>query len=109
MGRIIVYGALGNGTAETRIPLGACFIRGVSVHAGVTIFDYTGNRRLGIAPDRAAVKRAKTFMAKDRPRVRRPGTVPISATVYGNARPEREDCYLVAASASPLNEDRQTG
>ena len=32
--------------------------------AGVTIFDFTGNRRLGIAPDRAAVKRAKTFIAE---------------------------------------------
>jgi hypothetical protein len=36
----------------------------VTVYAGVTIFDFTGNRRLGIAPDRAAVKRAKTFIAE---------------------------------------------
>jgi NADPH:quinone reductase len=64
LARIIVYGALGNGTAETKIPLGACFIRGVTVYAGVTIFDFTGNRRLGIAPDRAAIKRAKTFIAE---------------------------------------------
>lgn len=64
LGRIIVYGALGSGTVATRIPLGACFIRGVSLYAGVTIFDFTGNRRLGIAPDRAAVKRAKTFIAE---------------------------------------------
>jgi NADPH:quinone reductase-like Zn-dependent oxidoreductase len=64
LGRIVVYGALGNGTAETRIPLGACFVRGVRVCAAVKIFDFTGNRRLGIAPDRAAVERAKTFVAE---------------------------------------------
>jgi len=64
LGRIIVYGALGNGTEETRIPLGACIIRGVKVYVGVTIFDFTGNRRLGIPPDPAAVKRAKAFIAE---------------------------------------------
>ena len=64
LGRIIVYGALGNRTEQTRIPLGACFIQGVKVYAGVTIFDFTGNRRLGIAPNLAAVKRAKTFITE---------------------------------------------
>jgi NADPH:quinone reductase-like Zn-dependent oxidoreductase len=64
LGRVVVYGALGNGTAETRIALGACFVRGVRVCAAVKIFDFTGNRRLAIAPDRAAVKRAKAFIAE---------------------------------------------
>jgi hypothetical protein len=36
----------------------------VRVCAAVKIFDFTGNRRLAIAPDRAAVKRAKTFIAE---------------------------------------------
>jgi hypothetical protein len=64
LGRIIVYGALGNGTEETRIPLGVCNIRGVKVYVGVTIFDFTGNPGLGIPPDRVAVKRAKAFIAE---------------------------------------------
>src|SRR5260370_11816966 len=63
-GRIIVYGALEATDEETRLPLGACFLRGVKVYAGVTIFDYTGNRRLGLPPKPGAVNRAKEFITK---------------------------------------------
>jgi NADPH:quinone reductase-like Zn-dependent oxidoreductase len=44
LGWVIVYGTLGNHREATRLPLGACFIRGVKVYAGVTLFDFTGNR-----------------------------------------------------------------
>jgi NADPH:quinone reductase-like Zn-dependent oxidoreductase len=63
LGRIVTYGALGAEAGETRLPLGACLLRGVKVHAGVTVFDYTGNRRLRIPPKPEAIKRAKTFIA----------------------------------------------
>ena len=64
LGRIIIYGALGATDEETRLPLGACFFRGVKVHAGITIFDYTGNRRLRLSPKPEAVNRAKEFITK---------------------------------------------
>jgi len=64
LGRIIVYGTLGATDEETRLPLGACFFRGVKVYAGITIFDYTGNRRLGLPPKAGAVTRAKEFITK---------------------------------------------
>jgi NADPH2:quinone reductase len=63
-GWIIVYGALGSGTQETRLPLGACLARGVKINAGMTAFDFTGDRRLGFVPNLPAVKRAKTFIAE---------------------------------------------
>ena len=64
LGRIITYGALGAGDEETRLPLGACFFRGVKMYAGITIFDYTGNRRLGLVPKQRAITRAKEFITK---------------------------------------------
>jgi NADPH:quinone reductase-like Zn-dependent oxidoreductase len=36
----------------------------VKVHAGITIFDYTGNRRLRLPPKPEAVNRAKEFISK---------------------------------------------
>jgi NADPH:quinone reductase-like Zn-dependent oxidoreductase len=47
-----------------KLSLGACFFRGVKVHAGITIFDYTGNPRLGLSPKPGAVNRAKEFITK---------------------------------------------
>ena len=64
LGRIINYGGLGATDEETRLPLGACLVRGVKVYAGITIFDYTGNRRLGLAPKQEAINRAKQFITK---------------------------------------------
>ncbi|MBV9490887.1 MAG: zinc-binding dehydrogenase, partial [Verrucomicrobia bacterium] len=63
LGRIVTYGALGAEAGDTRLPLDACLLRGVKVHAGLTIFDYTGNRRLRLLPKPAAIKRAKAFIA----------------------------------------------
>ena len=63
LGRIVTYGALGAEAEDTRLPLGTCLLRGVKVHAGLTIFDYTGNRRLRLRPKPAAVNRAKAFIA----------------------------------------------
>jgi NADPH:quinone reductase-like Zn-dependent oxidoreductase len=59
-----IYGALGATDEETRLPLGACFFRGEKVNAGVTIFDYTGNPRLGLSPKQRAISRAKEFITK---------------------------------------------
>lgn len=63
LGRIVTYGALGAEAGDTRLPLGACLLRGVKVHAGLTIFDYTGNRRLRLLPKPGAISRAKAFIA----------------------------------------------
>ncbi|MBV9491070.1 MAG: zinc-dependent alcohol dehydrogenase family protein [Verrucomicrobia bacterium] len=63
LGRIVTYGALGAEAGDTRLPLDICLLRGVKVHAGLTIFDYTGNRRLRLPPKPAAIKRAKAFIA----------------------------------------------
>jgi NADPH2:quinone reductase len=64
LGRIIIYGALGATDQGTRLPVGACFFRGVKVYTGITIFDYTGNPRLGLPPKPEAINRAKTFITK---------------------------------------------
>lgn len=64
LGRIVSYGALGTEAGDTRLPLAACLLRGVKVYAGLTIFDYTGNRRLRLLPKPAAISRAKAFIVK---------------------------------------------
>ncbi|MBV9998702.1 MAG: zinc-dependent alcohol dehydrogenase family protein [Verrucomicrobia bacterium] len=64
LGRIVTYGALGAEAEDTRLPLGTCLLRGVKVHAGLTIFDYTGNRRLRLRPKPGAINRAKAFIAR---------------------------------------------
>jgi NADPH:quinone reductase-like Zn-dependent oxidoreductase len=62
-GCVIVHGHLGAMDATTPLPLGACFLRGVNLHASFKVFDYTGNPRLGICPNPAAMERAKSFVS----------------------------------------------
>jgi NADPH:quinone reductase-like Zn-dependent oxidoreductase len=64
LGRIIIYGALGAADQGTRLPVGACFFRGVKVYTGITLFDYTGNPRLRLPPKPGAVNRAKEFITR---------------------------------------------
>lgn len=63
LGSVIVYGYLGAMDATTRLPLGACFLRGINLYPSFKVFDYTGNPRLGICGSPAAVERAKTFIS----------------------------------------------
>jgi NADPH:quinone reductase-like Zn-dependent oxidoreductase len=44
------------------LPLGACFLRGLNLHASYKIFDFTGHGRLRIPPNRGAIERAKRFV-----------------------------------------------
>ena len=62
LGQIIVYGALGGNTGATSLPFGACFLRGIKLHAGFQIFDFTGNARLGRSINQQATERAKNFI-----------------------------------------------
>jgi NADPH:quinone reductase-like Zn-dependent oxidoreductase len=62
-GSVIVYGYLGAMDAATRLPLGACFLRGISLYPSFKVFDYTGNPKLGICGNSAAVERAKSYIA----------------------------------------------
>jgi NADPH:quinone reductase-like Zn-dependent oxidoreductase len=62
-GCVIVYGCLGAMDAATPFPLGACFLRGLNLHASFKIFDYTGNSRLGMLPNPPAIERAKSFVS----------------------------------------------
>jgi NADPH:quinone reductase-like Zn-dependent oxidoreductase len=61
-GRLVVYGYLGAMEEATRLPLGACFLRGLNLHPTYKIFDFTGHRRLSIPQNRAAVDRARRFV-----------------------------------------------
>jgi NADPH:quinone reductase-like Zn-dependent oxidoreductase len=60
-GHVIVYGQLGAMDQETPLPLGACFLRGLKLHASFRVFDFTGSPRLGLPVKAKAVERAKTF------------------------------------------------
>lgn len=62
-GSVIVYGYLGAMDATTRLPLGACFLRGINLYPSFKVFDYTGNPKLGICRDPAAIERAKSFIS----------------------------------------------
>ncbi|MBV9873712.1 MAG: zinc-dependent alcohol dehydrogenase family protein [Verrucomicrobia bacterium] len=62
-GFVIVYGYLGAMDATTRLPLGACFLRGINLYPSFKVFDYTGNPKLGICGNSAAVERAKSFIS----------------------------------------------
>ena len=62
-GSVIVYGYLGAMDATTRLPLGACFLRGINLYPSFKVFDYTGNPKLGIRSNPAAVDRAKCFIS----------------------------------------------
>ena len=64
LGQIIVYGALGGKAGATSLPFGACFLRGVKLHAGFRIFDFTGNARLGLRTNQQATQRAKSFISR---------------------------------------------
>ena len=61
-GSVIVYGYLGAMDATTRLPLGACFLRGINLYPSFKVFDYTGNPKLGIGQNPAAIERAKRFV-----------------------------------------------
>jgi NADPH:quinone reductase-like Zn-dependent oxidoreductase len=61
-GHVIVYGHLGAMEDTTRLPLGACFLRGLNLHASYKIFDFTGHSGLRIPPNRGAIERAKRFV-----------------------------------------------
>jgi NADPH:quinone reductase-like Zn-dependent oxidoreductase len=61
-GHVIVYGYLGGMGNTTPLPLGACFLRGLNLHASYRIFDFTGYPRLGIPANREAVERAKRLV-----------------------------------------------
>jgi NADPH:quinone reductase-like Zn-dependent oxidoreductase len=63
LGVVIVYGYLGAMDAATRLPLGACFLRGINLYPSFKVFDYTGNPKLGICGKPAAGERAKSFIA----------------------------------------------
>src|ERR1700730_5873367 len=61
-GHVIVYGYIGAMEDATSLPLGACFLRGLNLHASYKIFDFTGHPGLGIPPNRRAIERAKQFV-----------------------------------------------
>jgi len=64
LGLVIVYGALGGKAGATSLPFGACFLRGVKLHAGFQVFDFTGNSRLGLPTNLKATARAKRFISR---------------------------------------------
>jgi NADPH:quinone reductase-like Zn-dependent oxidoreductase len=64
LGQVIVYGALGGEAGATSLPFGACFLRGVKLHAGFSVFDFTGNSRLGLPVNLQATARAKRFISR---------------------------------------------
>jgi NADPH:quinone reductase-like Zn-dependent oxidoreductase len=63
LGSVIVYGYLGAMDATTRLPLGACFLRGINLYPCFKVFHYTGNPKVGSSGNPAAVKRAKSFIS----------------------------------------------
>ncbi len=64
LGQVIVYGALGGKAGATSLPFGACFLRGIKLHAGFRVFDFTGNSRLGLSANLQATARAKRFIRR---------------------------------------------
>lgn len=63
-GHVIVYGQLGAMDNQTSLPLGACFLRGIRVHASFRVYDFTGYPRLGLSAKAAAIGRAKRFISE---------------------------------------------
>lgn len=61
LGHVIVYGQLGAMDQQTPLPLGACFLRGLKLHASFRVFDFTGYPRLGLPAKARALERAKKF------------------------------------------------
>jgi len=64
LGQVIVYGALGGEAGATSLPFGACFLRGVKLHAGFRVLDFTGDSRLGLSTRRQAIARAKKSICR---------------------------------------------
>jgi NADPH:quinone reductase-like Zn-dependent oxidoreductase len=62
-GHVIVYGHLGAMEYGTLLPLGACFLRAINVHASFRVFDFTGHSRLGLKAKSDAIDRAKKFIS----------------------------------------------
>jgi NADPH:quinone reductase-like Zn-dependent oxidoreductase len=62
MGHLVVYGVLGAMTAETPLPLWPLFRRSVKIYAGYKVFDFTGNKNLGLPRNQPAVDRALKFL-----------------------------------------------
>jgi NADPH:quinone reductase-like Zn-dependent oxidoreductase len=62
MGHLVVYGALGAMTAETPLPLWPLFRRTVKMYAGYKVFDFTGNKNMGLPRNQPAVDRALKFL-----------------------------------------------
>jgi NADPH:quinone reductase-like Zn-dependent oxidoreductase len=62
-GWVIVYGQLGAMESGTLLPLGACFLRGLKVHATFRVFEFTGHPTLGLPARADAVERAKRFIS----------------------------------------------
>jgi NADPH:quinone reductase-like Zn-dependent oxidoreductase len=62
-GHVIVYGQLEAMDDETSLPLGACFLRGLKVHASFRVYDFTGNPKLGLPARTEAIERAKKFVS----------------------------------------------
>jgi NADPH:quinone reductase-like Zn-dependent oxidoreductase len=63
LGSVIVYGYLGAMDATTRLPLGACFLRGIKLYPSFKVFDYTGNPKLGICRNSAATEHAADYIS----------------------------------------------
>jgi NADPH:quinone reductase-like Zn-dependent oxidoreductase len=63
-GHVIVYGQLGAMDQGTMLPLGACFLRGVRVHAGFRVFDFTGHPKLQLPVRTDAIERAKRVVSE---------------------------------------------
>ena len=61
-GRVIVYGHLGAMEFGTSLPLGACFLRSIKVHAGFRVFDFIEHPRLGLKAKTDSVERAKRLI-----------------------------------------------
>jgi NADPH:quinone reductase-like Zn-dependent oxidoreductase len=47
----------------TLLPLGACFLRAINVHASFRVFDFTGHPGLGLKVKSQALERAKKFVS----------------------------------------------
>jgi NADPH:quinone reductase-like Zn-dependent oxidoreductase len=62
-GYVIFYGQLGAMDNETSLPLGACFLRGLKVHASFRVYDFTGYPKLGLPLRTEAIERAKRFIS----------------------------------------------
>ena len=101
MGHLVVCGALGAMTAATPLPLWALFRRTVRMYAGYKVFDFMGNRNMGIPRNQPAAERALKFLleglesgaftAPDRQGLRRARSIRRRASLSRVQRPVGED------------------